>query len=112
LPGRLSDPVILELGRRVEFAHAPDLQARFPPECLARVRVELRDGRTLDGPTIGARGDYTDPVTDAEMDAKYSRLAGRLLGGERAGRIAEVISTLEARPASDLLSLLRRGATA
>lgn len=109
LPGRLGDPAIVALGRRVVFRRADDLQARFPAECLARVRVVLKDGRTLEGPTRGARGDHTDPVSDREMDDKFARLAGRALGEAAARKLGETIDTLERRPASDLLALLEPG---
>jgi hypothetical protein len=85
---------------------AADLQERFPRECLARVRVHLRDGRTFAGPTMGARGDYTDPASDAELDAKFQRLAGRTLGTDACRRLGEIIDTIEGRPAADLLDAL------
>ncbi len=109
LPGRLGDPEIVAMGRRVVFQQADDLQARFPAECLARVRVVLKDGRTLAGPTLGARGDHTDPASDGEMNAKFSRLAGRTLGEAAARKLGGVIDTLERRPAAELLTLLDPG---
>jgi 2-methylcitrate dehydratase PrpD len=112
LPGRLGDPAIVAMGRRVVFRQADDLQARFPAECLARVRVILKDGRTLAGPTLGARGDCTDPASDAEMDAKFARLAGRTLGEAAARTLGEVIDTLDRRPAAALLQLLDPGGAA
>jgi 2-methylcitrate dehydratase PrpD len=112
MPGRLSDPAILDLGRRVEFRHAPDIQERFPRECLARVSVSLHGGRVLRGPTRGARGDYTDPASDEEMEAKFFRLAGRTLGDAAAQKLAETVDTLDERPSSDLLALLRGGSAA
>jgi 2-methylcitrate dehydratase PrpD len=112
LPGRLGDPSIEDMGRRVVFRQADDLQARFPAECLARVRVVLKNGRTLAGPTLGARGDHTDPASDAEMDAKFARLAGRTLGEAAARKLGEVIDTLDRRPAADLLQLLDSGGAA
>jgi 2-methylcitrate dehydratase PrpD len=112
LPGRLGDPAIVEMGRRVVFRQADDLQARFPAECLARVRVFLRNGRTLSGATLGARGDHTDPASDAEMDAKFGRLVARALGEAATRRLGEVLDTLDRRPASDLLTLLVPGGLA
>jgi len=106
VPPRLTDPTIIALGKKVAFVPAPDLDARFPAECLARVTVHLNDGRVLAGSTVGARGDYTDPASDAELDAKFTRLAERSLGVETARHLGEVIETLEQRPAADLLALL------
>ena len=112
LPGRLGDPAIVAMGRRVVFRQADDLQARFPAECLARVRVFLKNGRTLAGPTLGARGDWTDPASDEELDGKFGRLAARTLGERAARKLGEVLDTLDGRPAADLLALLVPGGAA
>jgi 2-methylcitrate dehydratase PrpD len=109
VPPRLSDPAIIALGRKVSFAPAEDLQARFPAECLARVTVHLRDGRKLAGPTMGARGDYTDPASPAELDAKFVRLAEPTLGPAACRTLGDVLDTLDRRPATDLLALLGDG---
>jgi 2-methylcitrate dehydratase PrpD len=109
LPSRLADPAIVALGRLVSFAPAADLQARFPRECLARVSVTLKDGRRLAGTTTGARGDYTDPASDRELDEKFMRLAEPALGARRARDLGEIVDTLDRRPAAELLELLGEG---
>ena len=105
-PDRLSDPAILELGRRVHIRVAQDIQARFPEECLARVTIELKDGRKLAGPTLGARGDYTDPLSDEEMDEKFEALVVRTLGQAKCAQLKAVLDSLEERSADDLLAEL------
>lgn len=111
VPPRLSDPDIIALGQRVRFTKAPDLQERFPKECLARVTVTLKDGRKLAGPTTGARGDYTDPASAAELDDKFERLGTPTLGASACRKLSDVIDTIHQRPAADLLDLLRAGGT-
>jgi len=105
-PDRLSDPDILDLGRRVSTRVADDLQERFPAECLARATLTMRDGRTLQGSTTGARGDYTDPLSEAEMEQKFRGLATDSLGEAKSQEIEAVLDSLEERPADDLLALL------
>jgi 2-methylcitrate dehydratase PrpD len=111
LPARLTDPRILDLGRRVSVRPAPDIQARFPAECLARVTISLKDGRTFSRPTAGARGDWTDPASDAEMHDKFMRLTVPAIGEPAALELSAVLDTLEDRTASDLLGLLGRAAS-
>ncbi|MBI2191651.1 MAG: MmgE/PrpD family protein [Planctomycetes bacterium] len=106
-PDRLSDAAILALGRRVRTRVAPDLQARFPEECLARVTIEFRGGRRGSSPTMRARGDWDDPLSDAELEAKFHQLAEPTLGVRRAREIHSVLETLEERPAQHLLDLLQ-----
>ena len=55
----------------------------------ARVRVTLKDGRTLAQDAHGARGYPANPASDAELDAKFLACAGRALpaeSGQRVGR--------------------------
>jgi 2-methylcitrate dehydratase PrpD len=106
LPDRLSDPTITALCRRVEMRVAPDIERRFPAECLGRVTITLKDGRRLASPTIGARGDPADPLTDGDLRAKFEALAGTALETASASRLRDVLDTLEDRPARDLLRLL------
>ncbi len=96
----------------MSFTTATDLQARFPLECLARVNVELNDGRSFSSPTMGARGDYTDPASDDELQDKFERLATPTLGTASCRRLSEVLDTLDQRPAADLLALLQDGGAA
>jgi 2-methylcitrate dehydratase PrpD len=106
LPRRFSDPRILDLGRRVTFRSAADIQERFPEECLARVSVLLHDGRRFTGPTVGARGDHTNPATDAELEEKFTRLVTLTLGSSACARLRDTLDSLDERPAQDLLKLL------
>ena len=106
-PDRLRDPAILELGRHVETSVASDIQERFPEECLARVTIRLKDGRTLTAPTMRARGDYVNPLTPAEMDAKFETLVEPALGRGRLTALREVLDSIEDRPADELFELLR-----
>jgi 2-methylcitrate dehydratase PrpD len=105
-PDRLQDPRVLDLGRRVRTAVAPDLEARYPAEALARTTVVLKDGRVLRGDTLGARGDYTDPLSDQELAEKALALFEAGIGAERGRRIVEVLRDLESRGARELIDLL------
>ena len=67
-PGRLSNPEVIELGRRVRVHVAEELQERFPEECLARVTVTRRDGRSFSTGTLGAWGDNDNPLSDDELE--------------------------------------------
>lgn len=106
-PGRLTDPAILSLGRRVTTHVAQDLQARFPAECLARVAITLKDGRRIESPTMRAQGDWDASLTEAPFADKFHQIAAPALGEDLAAELREVVETLDDRPASDLLSLQR-----
>jgi 2-methylcitrate dehydratase PrpD len=111
----LTDPAIRRMAERVRMQSAPDLEARFPKECLARVRVTLKDGRELSAGPIQAPGDADQPSTDAELVAKFRGLAASTLHQsdysllERAALgCAELAST---EPITDLLARVRLAAS-
>ncbi len=105
-PNRLKDPEILRIGAKVSICEAEDLEARFPNECLARIEVELRDGRSFHCPTIAARGDWDNPLSEEELDRKFTGAAEPVLGAQRCGRLAELIDSLEEHGSAGLLELV------
>jgi len=90
LPPKLFDEDILQIADRVKMIVDPDLEARFPAEALARVTLHRADGSTLTSEICGARGDPSDPLTDAELDAKFTQLTSPALRNERREALREV----------------------
>ena len=80
---RIFDQAILRLADRVTMAVDEALEARFPAEALARVTLYSVDGNRFESGTCGARGDPTDPLSDAELTDKFNRLAGAHLAADR-----------------------------
>ncbi|MBZ9556451.1 MULTISPECIES: MmgE/PrpD family protein [unclassified Modicisalibacter] len=102
----LTDPTVRDIAARVETREDATFNARFPAERWARARLQLNDGRVLESTPREARGNPTNPLADAELEAKFHALAEPALGRERATAIRHAVETLETRPASDLLALL------
>lgn len=67
---------------------------RFPAERWARVRVELRNGRSLVSDPMQVRGVPENPLTDAELHEKFHALAEPVLGSQRSQRIAALVDGL------------------
>lgn len=70
--------------------------AAFPQRRLSRVTLELHDGRTLQSPDTEALGDPENPTNLAEVRTKFHQYADPVLGGVRAKRIAETVTSLHA----------------
>ncbi len=86
---RIFDEAILRLADRVTMAVDEPLEARFPAEALARITLHSVDGNLFESGTCGARGDPTDPLSDAELTDKFNRLAGAHLAADRVGALRE-----------------------
>jgi 2-methylcitrate dehydratase PrpD len=78
-PESVSDPRIASFMPRVRMIVDPALGVDAPSLTQARVRVHLRDGRTVSGMANGARGYPDNPASDAELDTKFLSCATRTL---------------------------------
>ena len=87
------DPALVGLASRIRPVADPALGI---PE--ARMRVRLRDGRVLDEVVRAARGTPGRPVSRAEVEDKFRRLAGVVLPSAQVGRLLETLGRLPGLP--------------
>lgn len=69
------DARVADLQKLVEVRTAPDLEAAWPDRAPARVTVHL-EGETRTARVDNPRGHHANPVTPAEIRAKFELLAG------------------------------------
>ncbi len=79
----IDDPVARALAERITVREDPAYTKRFPAEQVAVVEVNLTSGEVLRGEVTGPRGADHDPVSYAEVEAKFETLAGGTFAGER-----------------------------
>jgi 2-methylcitrate dehydratase PrpD len=91
-------PAILDLMAKITVEEDPALTALLPQVRAARVRVRLRSGEVLIGESRHPRGGFDNPLTRAELIAKFEGLAARAL--TPAG-IARVLRAVERLPEAD-----------
>jgi 2-methylcitrate dehydratase PrpD len=99
---RLNDPETRRLMSRVKLRVDPDLDSRFPGQRAAHVSVLTVDGRELEYTQPTRRGDPDAPLSDHDLNSKYSELAGPVLGPELAGRLLESLWNLDRADVVDL----------
>lgn len=102
----LNDPEILRLSEGLVMSESPKANAVFPQTRLARVRLVLRNGTTVESGWIGPRWDAEDPPSEAELRTKYHALADPVLGQDRAKAINSAINGLDTSPLTRLTDLL------
>jgi 2-methylcitrate dehydratase PrpD len=92
-----------ELARRVTVVHEPSVANGEEPH----VDVALADGRMLSGRMRVARGDCTNPLSEAEVREKFRAVSGQVFSRDRVARIEEAVSNIEEmKDAGDLIELL------
>ena len=88
----LGDARIRDLARRVVITTDPAMSPRRVDAPTARVRVMLRDGRTLEETTTVVRGDALSPVPREEITAKFLALASPVLGDAQTRKVADTVA--------------------
>ena len=110
-PERIAAADVQELMGRVAVRTDPELSARFPEQHSARVRLRLRDGRTLEREQHDYEGFHTRPMGWDAVAAKFERLAAGHVGPALRGRIKAAVSDLDELPLDELTRLLATPAT-
>ncbi len=96
----LRDPRIARLLECMTLSEDAGFSRLFPAERWARVRITLRDGRTLVSEPARARGNPENPLMDDELRAKYRALSQPVLGQRRSARIEALVDSLTSDPAA------------
>jgi len=92
---RLHDPRTAALARKVKLHLDREIDATFPGQRAARIKVETVDGRVLEHFQPTRRGDPELPLSDADLAAKYTELAVPVMGTTAARRLLDACGSLE-----------------
>jgi 2-methylcitrate dehydratase PrpD len=91
--GSLRDPRILELATRVRFH--PDEAFPGPGRFKGAVTVTLRDGRTITEVEEYNRGSAENPMSPADIRAKFDENAEGFLDAAERDAVADAVSRLD-----------------
>ena len=103
----IHDPAILSLARKVRVSVDDTLDRQFPAKTMARVTIHTHGGdygTTIEYP----RGNPENPLSHAELEAKFQLLTQDLISAERSQALRTAILGLpEAKSVLALTQLLR-----
>jgi 2-methylcitrate dehydratase PrpD len=107
---KLADPRVLDLAARVKAVHDPGLEGGPGLGRRARVQVRLRDGTVLTA--VGeVRGGPENPITRADVEAKFRKLTQATLPPAAQDRLIRTCARLETLADTvELADLLGSGA--
>ncbi len=104
-PERITDPRLVEFTRRVTVTADPAIDAEGDKgRHHTLIEVVLADGRVFADDRRFARGSARRPMSPAEVEQKFDKLAGGLIDDASAARVKEIVSGLDEQP--DLTGLL------
>ncbi len=107
---KIMDETIRAQLNKVEVIADKDIEAVFPELQRVKVSILTKDGdeyvKQLDYP----KGDYRNPLTDAEIEDKFDALASEHLSAEGRARVKDAVWNLDKQETvSGLMDLLKAG---
>lgn len=83
------NPAILELATRVNMIEVPEMNANFPAEIPARVKIVMKDGKSYEGSVRVPKGERGNQHSARELERKFYQLATPVWGEALARRVRE-----------------------
>lgn len=97
-PQRYLDPALRPLMNRIRVAPHEEFTRRFPGELVSEIEVVTRSGERFVERAQFPKGHARNPMTDADVVAKFHDLADDALGPARAGAALDALWKLEEAP--------------
>ena len=97
-PERLADTQVRALMQRLQLRADAQIDAGFPGQRAARVRLLTHDGRDEVYFQPNRKGDPEDPLTDADLDGKFMELCAPVIGDSAARNLLQQLWQLEHAP--------------
>ncbi len=88
-------PDVRELMTRVEWVVDEEFERRYPEHYSCSVTVTMQDGSEYVSTVDDPKGDYRNPVTPEDIQAKFAKLARRELDEDRVAKIVAFVTNIE-----------------
>ncbi len=104
---KIMDPKVRAQLNKVEVVADPEIEKVFPALQRVVVRIDTTDGRSFHKQLDYPRGDPRNPLTQQEVEEKFSALADGVLTAAAQKRVKEAVWNLErVGSVSDLMALM------
>jgi 2-methylcitrate dehydratase len=94
-PKRYLDPALRPLMNRIRVTESPELTRRFPRELPSQIDVTTRSGRRYTERAEYPKGHAENPMTDADVEAKFRDLSEDVMGRAQAAGALETLWRLD-----------------
>jgi 2-methylcitrate dehydratase PrpD len=93
-PERYTDPAVVALMDRVECVSDPALDERYPASWPSWVELRTLSGELYRAEAEHPKGDPDNPLTDAELAAKFADLTGHCYDDDRRSDLLSAVASL------------------
>src|SRR5207302_1382358 len=108
---KIMEPTIRAQLKKVEVVADPEIEKVFPALQRVIVNITTTDGRTFSKQLDYPKGDPRNPLSDAEIEEKFSALAEGVLSTGAQKRLVDAIWNLEkVASVSKLMALMKADA--
>mgnify|MGYP001087851263 CR=1 FL=1 len=101
------DREIVHLMRKIAIIKDSRIQKMFPEKCLAEIEICMRQGRRYRSGIISARGDLDHPLSEQELESKFSQMVKEILSTKGIESLIRLIKNFENYSVKDLIKFLR-----
>jgi len=109
-PRFLTNPKVQALTQRVQVAVSDEADRRMPEAMLCRMVVTTTAGESHEAEVAYHKGHWRNPMTDAELEGKFRRLAAAVLGPAGIDRLLDTLWRLDTLPdAGEIVRLTAAG---
>ncbi len=104
---RMNDPVLQQLMSRIKIAENKDFTRQFPGRLMTEIEVVTHDGRRIVATAHYPKGHAQNPMSDADVEAKFAILCEGLMDGTQQSALLKSLWSLDlAEDVSGLLELM------
>lgn len=105
LPESVQRPAVQALLERIDTHIDETCERLYPAQRSGAVRIALRDGRTFDARVLDPKGEAANPMSDADLEAKFRANCEPLIGASRCNELLRHVWHFEA--STDIDAFLR-----
>ena len=104
----IDDPARHAFAHRVELRVDPESEAVYPARFGSRIELHMSNGEVKEAATLDPHGTAADPCSEAELIAKFRRLAAHGTSGIDAAAVVDAVSRVDRlQSIRDLTAFLR-----
>jgi len=89
------NPKVIDLMSRIKITPDSELEKLYPPARPADLEMRTKKGERFRNRVDYPKGDPHNPMTNEEVQAKFEKLASKLMGKQQIQQIVETVNSLE-----------------